>query len=101
MTDRIDSDAPAGASWYVYILECRDGSFYTGITNDLERRCQQHNEGLGARYTRARRPVVLRYHEQVASRSSALIRECAVRLLTRREKETLVGTAKPQTDASG
>jgi len=73
VTDPIGNESPQELPWYVYIMECRDGSFYTGITNDLERRCQQHNEGLGARYTRARRPVVLRYHEQVASRSSAVI----------------------------
>ena len=78
-------------SWVLYILECSDGSFYTGITNDIERRFQQHNDGLASRYTRSRRPVKIRYQEGCPSRSSALIRECAVRLLTRKEKEALVG----------
>jgi predicted GIY-YIG superfamily endonuclease len=76
--------------WQVYIVECRDGSLYTGITNDLPRRCEQHNEGTASRYTRARRPVILRYAESQPSRSSALIRECAVKLLTRKEKEELI-----------
>ena len=78
-------------SWVLYILECSDGSFYTGITNDLERRFQQHNDGLASRYTRSRRPVKVRYQESCPSRSSALIRECSVRLLTRKEKEALGG----------
>lgn len=80
------SDGP----WYLYIVECRDGSLYTGITNDLERRLSQHNEGTAARYTRSRRPVQLRYSEPCDSRSSALVRECSVRLLSPKEKWALV-----------
>lgn len=76
--------------WMVYIMECSDGSFYTGITNDIERRQQLHNEGTASRYTRSRRPVVLRYQEICGSRSQALIRECSLRLLSRKEKEELV-----------
>jgi putative endonuclease len=79
-----------GGPWFIYIVECRDGSLYTGITNDLERRVREHNDGSAARYTRSRRPVTLRYQEQVASRSAALIRECALKLLSRKEKEELV-----------
>lgn len=78
------------ASWHVYIVECSDGSFYTGITNDLDRRLQEHNDGSASRYTRSRRPVKLRYRETCDSRSSALLRECALKLLTRKEKEVLV-----------
>jgi putative endonuclease len=88
-----DVDAREGP-WLVYIVECRDGSLYTGITNDLERRVQQHNEGSASRYTRSRRPVVLRYHEQVATRSQALIRECALKLMTVKQKRDLIG-ARP------
>lgn len=77
-------------TWYVYIVECRDGSLYTGITNDLDRRMQQHNEGTASRYTRSRRPVALRYSEPVDSRSSALIRECAVKLMTPVQKRALL-----------
>jgi len=82
------------SSWFVYIIECSDGSFYTGITNDLERRQQQHNDGTASRYTRSRRPVVMRYHENCDSRSEALIRECSLRLLSRKEKEELVNRGK-------
>jgi predicted GIY-YIG superfamily endonuclease len=81
---------PAGDAWFVYIVECRDGSLYTGITNDLERRVREHNEGTASRYTRSRRPVVLRYTEPQPTRSAALIRECAVKLMTPREKRALL-----------
>ncbi len=85
-----DGAAAAEPPWFVYILECRDGSFYTGVTNNLERRQHQHNDGTASRYTRSRRPVMLRYQELCGSRSQALIRECSLRLLTRKEKEELV-----------
>lgn len=91
---RDGSAAAADQPWFVYIIECSDGSFYTGITNDLERRQQQHNEGTASRYTRSRRPVTLRYQEVCESRSQALIRECSLRLLSRKEKEVLVGSAR-------
>jgi predicted GIY-YIG superfamily endonuclease len=96
MTTVSNKDVPGGGEhWLVYILECSDGSFYTGVTNDIERRCEQHNEGLASRYTRSRRPVLLRYAEPQPTRSAALIRECAVKLLTRKEKENLIQRTKP------
>lgn len=76
--------------WFLYIVECRDGSLYTGVTNDLERRLQQHNEGTAARYTRSRRPVRMRYNETCESRSNALVRECSIRLMSPKEKWALV-----------
>ena len=79
--------------WYVYILRCADGTLYTGITNDFQRRCQQHNEGKASRYTRCRRPVQLIYHETVASRSEALRREAAIKGLSRQQKECLLRRA--------
>ncbi len=82
-------------SWLLYIVECRDGSFYTGVTNNLERRLKQHNDGDASRYTRSRRPVVLRYQEPCTDRSAALIRELAVKLLSRSEKETLINSPQP------
>lgn len=93
---RAGDTAAAGPEkpWYVYIMECSDGSFYTGVTNDIERRHQQHNDGSASRYTRSRRPVVLRYQEMCGNRSEALIRECALRLLSRKEKEALIGRGK-------
>lgn len=91
---RAGSVSAADQAWFVYIIECSDGSFYTGITNDLERRQQQHNEGTASRYTRSRRPVILRYQEPCESRSQALIRECSLRLLSRKEKEELVNRGR-------
>jgi len=76
--------------WLVYMVECRDGSLYTGITNDIERRLSQHNDGTGARYTRSRRPVQLRYQEICENRSEALVRECSVRLLSPKQKWALI-----------
>ena len=77
---------PSGAGWFVYILRCADGSLYTGITNDVDRRCRQHNEGTAFRYTRSRRPTVLVYQEAQPSLSAALRREAAIKALSRREK---------------
>jgi len=77
-------------TWFVYIVECRDGSLYTGITNDLARRLAAHNAGVASKYTRARRPVSLVYQESCESRQQALIRECAVKLLSRDQKSALV-----------
>jgi putative endonuclease len=88
-TDKSANASESHDQWFVYILECSDGSYYTGITNNLETRLRQHNEGDASRYTRSRRPVELRYHEPHASRSSALIRECAMKLKTHDEKRQL------------
>lgn len=76
--------------WFLYLVECRDGSLYTGITNDLERRVREHNDGSASRYTRSRRPVRLRYSERCENRSAALMRELAVRLLSPKEKWALI-----------
>lgn len=82
------SASPAGALWYVYLLECRDGTFYCGITCDLERRVAQHN-GLvpgGARYTRGRRPVRLTASLPCADRATALRLERVLKARPRAEK---------------
>lgn len=78
------------APWFVYILQCSDGSLYTGITNDVERRLQKHNNGKGARYTRTRRPVTLLYTETCGGRSQALIRECEIKSFPKSKKSLLV-----------
>ena len=75
---------------YTYILRCRDGSLYTGWTNNLERRLACHNEGKGAKYTRTRRPVELAYYEAFQTKEEAMRREWAIKKLSRREKERLV-----------
>ncbi|MEM7206302.1 MAG: GIY-YIG nuclease family protein [Pseudomonadota bacterium] len=78
--------------WYVYVVRCADGSLYTGSTTDIDRRIAQHNGeiGGGARYTRARQPVVRVYSEYCDSRSAALKREAQIKSLRRKEKEHLI-----------
>lgn len=78
-------------SWTVYILECADGSLYTGITSDLERRCQEHGTPKGARYTRGRGPFKLRYSEIASSRSEASRREASIKSMSRKQKLLLIG----------
>jgi predicted GIY-YIG superfamily endonuclease len=80
----------AAEIWFVYILRCVDGTLYTGITKDLARRCQQHNDGTASRYTRSRRPVKPVYQESQCSRSLALKREAAIKKLTRRQKLAMI-----------
>ena len=75
--------------YYVYIVECSDGTLYTGYTTEIERRIQEHNAGEGAKYTRGRRPVKLKYQESFSSRKQAIAREHEIKGLTRREKEKL------------
>jgi putative endonuclease len=79
------------APWFVYIVSCSDGTYYTGITTDLERRLREHNETkAGARYTRSRRPVKLVYRETAESRSGAARREYRIRRLSVAEKRAMV-----------
>ena len=85
---------PSGDPWFVYILRCADGSLYTGITKDVERRCQQHNNGTASRYTRSRRPTKQVWQEAHPSGSSALKREAAIKAMTRREKMALIRLRK-------
>ena len=77
-------------NWTVYMLECADGTLYTGITDDLERRLRAHNEGRGAKYTRGRGPLKLRYLESVPDKSTALKREHALKQLRRSEKMAII-----------
>jgi putative endonuclease len=78
-------------AFYCYILECCDGSYYTGWSTDPERRLREHNGGRGARYTRSRRPVRLVYLEELPDKSSALKRERAIKALARPKKIRLIG----------
>jgi len=75
--------------WIVYILECSDSSLYTGITTDLDRRLEEHRTGKGAKYTKHRRPLLVRYAECQDSKGAALKREAALKSLTRPEKLAL------------
>lgn len=81
-------------SWVLYIVECRDGSLYTGITNDLSRRLAAHDAGTGARYTRGRGPVRLRYRELCGDRGAASRRERAVKRLDRAQKLLLIASMR-------
>ena len=76
--------------FYCYILECADGTFYTGWTTDPQRRLNTHNRGAGARYTRARRPVLLVYVEQQPGQSEAMRRERQIKKLDRGRKKALI-----------
>ena len=75
---------------YTYMVECADGSLYTGWTNDLTKRVAAHNAGRGARYTRSRRPVHLVYFEAFATKEEALSREAAIKRLSREKKLALI-----------
>lgn len=88
-------DGPA-LDWHVYIVCCKDNSYYTGITTDLSRRINEHNSPKkGARYTRSRRPVELAYFEKAASRAVAARREYQIKKLTPAGKKQLIKTYKP------
>ncbi len=79
------------AVYHVYMLECADGTLYTGITTDLERRLKEHNQSkVAAKYTRARRPVTLVYSKKFKDRSSASIAEAAMKKLSKEEKLALI-----------
>lgn len=76
--------------WHLYILRCGDGTLYTGITTDVEKRLEAHRSGKGAKYTRGRSPLELVYREKCCSHSEALKRELAVKQLSRERKEQLI-----------
>lgn len=78
----------------MYIVECSDGSFYTGVAYDVDKRISKHNSGKGAKYTRSRRPVVLRYSCELGSYSEALREEIRIKRLTREQKELLIYEAR-------
>ncbi|NGM68685.1 GIY-YIG nuclease family protein [Natronolimnobius sp. AArcel1] len=83
----------------VYILECADGTLYTGYTTDLERRVREHNAGEGAKYTRGRTPVEVRHHECYDTQSAAMSREYEIKQFTRAKKEQLL--ERPSSTDSG
>lgn len=75
---------------FVYMLRCKDGSLYTGWTNDLEHRLAMHSSGRGAKYTRGRGPLELVYSEELPDKEAALRRECAIKKLRREQKLALL-----------
>ena len=76
--------------WYLYIIRCGDGTLYTGITTDIEKRLEVHRAGKGAKYTRGRLPLDVVYRESCGTHSDALKREIAVKRMSRKEKEELL-----------
>jgi len=80
--------------FFCYLLECADGTFYTGWTTDPARREREHNAGQGARYTSTRRPVRMVYVEEVPDKVSALKRELAIKRLPRKKKQALIHVAR-------
>ena len=89
-----------GSAHFVYVLECADGSYYTGYTTDVERRVAEHDAGEGAKYTRGRTPVELRRVEPFDSRSAAMAREHEIKALSRSQKEALVAEGEDESDQS-
>ena len=85
---------------YTYILKCKDGSLYTGWTNDLEQRVAAHNTGKGAKYTKARRPVELVYFEEFETKEQAMKREYAIKQMARKDKLELVRRKEKADDRS-
>lgn len=77
-------------SWFVYILECSDKSYYVGITPSLRRRIEEHQDGRGGHWTGIRRPVELKYFEKAKTRRLAELRECQLKGWSRRKKEALI-----------
>jgi predicted GIY-YIG superfamily endonuclease len=78
------------AQWHVYIVRCSDGTYYTGVTNDVDTRIAVHNSGRGAKYTRTRLPVSLVYAEPAGARGDALRRELEIKRMTRHHKDRLI-----------
>lgn len=78
--------------WFVYILRCKDGSLYTGITTDLSRRIEEHRSGIGAKYTRSREVDECVHTEQFSSRSEASKREAEIKGWKRKQKLALIET---------
>lgn len=86
---------------YAYILRCSDNTYYTGWTNDLDKRVRVHNEGRGGKYTRSRTPVELIYYEVFETKEEAMSREYAIKQMTRGQKERLIRDGQKGKEASG
>lgn len=82
--------------WFVYIIQCKDKTYYTGITNNLEKRIKSHNAGTASKYTRVRLPVTLVYTENHPDRSSASKREYQIKQLTKKQKQALISSITTQ-----
>ncbi|WP_282166954.1 GIY-YIG nuclease family protein [Shewanella japonica] len=93
----VDKSQAKGANWYLYMIQCRDGQLYTGITTDVARRFSEHEKGgKGAKFLRGKGPLNLVYQESVANRSAATKRELAVKKLSRTKKLALITSYQPK-----
>lgn len=91
----VQQQGVTGRRFFCYILECSDGTFYSGWSTNPERRARQHNAGRGAKYTRSRHPVRLVYIEECPDRSTAMKRERVIKALSRLKKEALIRRGQP------
>jgi len=91
---------PNESEWFVYILRCRDGSLYTGITTDVQRRIAEHEAGKGAKYLRGKAPLQLVFQQRIGSRSEALKVEAGIKKLDRAGKDALMRSSSPEPTAS-
>ena len=87
------------SSWFVYMVKCKDGSIYTGISNDVEDRIKEHNSGQGGKYTASKRPVRLIFQEEQTDKSSALKRERQIKNWSRVKKEALSRFGSARSDS--
>ena len=92
----MEAGAAGMNSWKLYILRCADGSLYTGITTDVEKRLEAHRAGKGAKYTRGRGPLEIVYREDCGDHSTALKRELEIKALTKEQKEKLIRTHREE-----
>ena len=80
--------------WYLYLVRCRDGALYTGITTDVERRFAEHQAGKGAKYLRGKAPLTLVFQQIIGARSAALMAEASIKKLSKADKETMIKTGR-------
>ena len=92
---RVQSGAPIFMKWFLYVLQCSDGTYYTGVTTNVDRRTKEHNSSKrGAKYTRSRRPTKVIYMTEYNNRSSAQKSEYLFKQLTRKQKEEVINKVK-------
>jgi len=80
----------SGATWFLYLIRCKDGTLYTGITTDVDRRFAEHQTGKGAKYLRGKAPLTLVFQQKIGSRSAALKTEALIKKLSKTDKETII-----------
>jgi len=83
-------------TWFLYLIRCKDGSLYTGITTDVDRRFAEHQSGKGAKYLRGKTPLTLVFQQKIGSRSAALKAEASIKKLSKVEKEAIINTGWPK-----